>query len=65
MVFDPTIYRLAVECANHFTVQDLFQVFCVDSGSRVWRKFFANSPGACLKVDKRSEFLRNKEKLEF
>ena len=32
---------------------------------RLRRKFFNNSPGACLKVDKRSEFLSDKEKLEF
>ena len=31
----------------------------------MWQKFSEIWPGECLKADKRSDFLRDKEKLEF
>ena len=37
----------------------------VDSRSRDFKESCEYSPGKCLKIDKRSEFLRNEETVKF
>ena len=68
--FDPTISRLAVERAKLCKSLDLFQErqkddLCRQQSAWLRRKFSENSPGACLKEDRRSKLLCDKEKLKF
>ena len=59
-----------IPCSIHYTIWDL-KLFrqkdniSVDSRSRDSKGSCEYSPGKCLKVDKRSEFLRNKETVKF
>ena len=65
--FDPVISGLEIKRANHYRQWDLSYGKRKDNVHvrSSLRNCSENLPAGCLKVDKRPEFLLNKEKLEF